>query len=103
MSLIDWEDLPISTRKSPRKLYKALEEEFDIPHWNELFVSERRSLKKRYNIIRDTLSDLPPWEEISVMDRRSHKSLYKLIKSVSENEDDNPQQDVLAEAEPTPK
>lgn len=81
MSLIDWEDLPISTRKSPRKLYNVLKEELGLREWSELSVIERRSMKRRYIILMDFL-DLPPWEEISVIDRRSHKRLYKLIKSV---------------------
>lgn len=103
MSLIDWEDLPISTRKSPRKLYNVLKEEFGLIEWNGLSVIERRSMKKRYALLRESLSDLPSWEELSIIDRRSHKRLYKRIKSVSENEGYNPRQEPLVEAEPTPK
>ena len=75
MALVDWEDLPISVRKSPRKLYNVLKEEFDIPYWNELPVTVRRSLKRRYYVIAEFVTDLPPWEDLSVIDRKSHKRL----------------------------
>ena len=53
MALVDWEDLAISVRKSPRKLYNVLKDELGLPEWNELSVIERRSRKRRYNIIRE--------------------------------------------------
>lgn len=84
--LVDWEELPISVRRSPRKLYRILENEFDIPYWNELPVTVRRSLKRRYYVISEFLTDLPPWEDLSVIDRRSHKRLYRIIKSVYEGD-----------------
>ena len=86
MALVDWEDLAISVRKSPRKIYNVLKEELNLPKdWNELSVIERRSRKRRYNIIRETVTDLPPWDELSVLDRRSHKDLYKITKSIYES------------------
>ena len=46
MALVDWEDLAISVRKSPRKIYNVLKEELNLPKdWNELSVIERRSRK----------------------------------------------------------
>lgn len=86
MAFVDWEDLAISVRKSPRKLYNVLKDELGLPEWNELSVIERRSMKKRYNVLRDYLGNLPPWEDIPVIDRRSHKRLYKIIKSVYEGD-----------------
>ena len=62
MALVDWEDLAISVRKSPRKLYNVLKDELGLPEWNELSVIERRSMKKRYAVIRDSFPELPPWE-----------------------------------------
>ena len=87
MAFVDWEDLAISARKSPRKIYNVMKEELNLPKdWNELSVIERRSRKRRYNLIRETLTDLPPWNELSFMDRRSHRDLYRIIKTVSEYE-----------------
>ena len=69
MALVDWEDLAISARKSPRKIYNVMKEELNLPKdWNELSVIERRSRKKRYNLIRETLDVLPPWNELSFME-----------------------------------
>ena len=86
MALVDWEDLAISVRKSPRKIYNVLKDELNLPKdWNELSVIERRSRKRRYNIIRDTVDVLPPWNELPVLNRRSHKELYKTIKVNSDN------------------
>ena len=81
MALVDWEDLPISVRKSPRKLYNVLKDEFDLREWSELSVIERRSMKRKYTMLCDYLM-LPSWEELSIIDKRSHKRLYKVIKSV---------------------
>ena len=89
MALVDWEDLPISVRRSPRKLYNVLKEEFDLPEWHDLSVIERRSMKKRYNILMDYLGSLPYWEDIPFIDRRSHKRMYKLIKSVYDGDYDS--------------
>ena len=89
MALVDWEDLAISVRKSPRKLYNVLKDELGLPEWNELSVIERRSMKKRYAVIRDSFPELPPGEELSVMDRRSHKSIYRVIKSVNDGDYDD--------------
>lgn len=86
MALVDWEDLPISVRKSPRKLYNVLKEEMNLPKdWNELSVIERRSRKRRYNLIRQTVATLPNWNDLSILNRRSHKDLYNIIKSSSES------------------
>ena len=86
MALVDWEDLAISARKSPRKIYNVMKEELNLPKdWNELSVIERRSRKRRYNLIRETLDVLPPWNELSFMERRSHKDLYNIIKSSSDS------------------
>lgn len=91
MAFVDWEDLAISVRKSPRKLYNVLKDELGLPEWNELSFIERRSMKKRYNVLRDYLGNLPPWEDIPVIERGSHKRLYKLIKSVYDGDyDDSP-------------
>ena len=91
MTLVDWEDIPVSARKSPRKLFTILMDELGGISWNELSVIERRSMKKRYNVLRDYLGNLPPWEDIPVIERRSHKRLYKLIKSVYDGDyDDSP-------------
>ena len=52
MALVDWEDLAISVRKSPRKLYNVLKDELGLPEWNELSVIERRSRKRRFAMVR---------------------------------------------------
>ena len=73
-------------------LFTILMDELGGISWNELSVIERRSMKKRYNVLRDYLGNLPPWEDIPVIERRSHKRLYKLIKSVYDGDyDDSPQ------------
>lgn len=89
MALVDWEDLAISVRRSPRKLYNVLRDEFGLPEWNELSVVERRSMKRRYNILIDFMGSLPPWEDLPVIDRRSHKRIYKVIKSTYDGDYDN--------------
>lgn len=85
MSLQKWAELPLLTRKSPKRLYTYLEEELGLEKgWEDLSAIERRSRHKQYLIIQETVTDLPAWSELSPFERRNPKKLYNKIKIVAE-------------------
>lgn len=87
MTLADWKDIPVTTRKNPKRLYELLEEELELEKgWDDLSVIERRSRHRRYAVICETVTDLPAWSELSPFERRNPKLLYKRIKTVVNSE-----------------
>ena len=79
MSLVNWSELPVRTKRSRKRLYSVLAEEFGLESWIGLDVNIKRSKANLYNYLAGELS-LCSFVELPVECRRSTRLMYNFIK-----------------------
>ena len=78
MSLVNWSELPVRTKRSRKRLYSVLAEEFGLESWIGLDVNIKRSKANLYNYLAGELS-LCSFVELPVECRRSTRLMYNFI------------------------
>ena len=79
MSLVNWSELPVRTKRSRKRLYSVLAEEFGLESWIGLDVNIKRSKANLYNFLASELG-LVGFDELPVECRRSTRLMYLFIK-----------------------
>ena len=79
MSLVNWSELPVRTKRSRKRLYSVLAEEFGLESWIGLDVNIKRSKANLYNFLASELG-LVGFDELPVECRRSTRLMYNFIK-----------------------
>ena len=78
MSLVDWRSLPVRVKRSRKRLYSVIAEEFTLDSWMELPIEVKRSKKKLYDFIANELN-IDSFEELPIECRRSTRLMYGFI------------------------
>ena len=78
MSLVNWSELPVRTKRSRKRLYSVLAEEFGLESWIGLDINVKRSKIHLYSYIASELG-LVGFDELPVECRRSTRLLYLFI------------------------
>ena len=78
MSLVDWRSLPVRVKRSRKRLYGVLADEYNLVTWMELPNEVKRSKKKLYDFIANELN-IDSFEELPVECRRSTRLMYTFI------------------------
>jgi len=79
MSLVNWSELPVRTKRSRKRLYSVLAEEFGLESWIGLDINVKRSKIHLYSYIASELG-LVGFDELPVECRRSTRLMYNFIK-----------------------
>lgn len=80
MTLPDWANLPIRTKRSRKRLYGVIAAEYSLTSWNSLNLNVKRSKKNLYNYIA-TQKHLETYDELAKQNIRSTRLLYTYIKT----------------------
>ena len=78
MSLVDWRSLPVRVKRSRKRLYSVIAEEFSLDSWMELPIEVKRSKKKLYDFIANELN-IDSFDELPIECRRSTRLMYAFI------------------------
>lgn len=78
MSLVDWRSLPVRVKRSRKRLYGVLADEYNLVTWMELPIEIKRSKKKLYDFIANELN-IDSFEELPIECRRSTRLMYGFI------------------------
>jgi uncharacterized membrane protein len=79
MSLVNWSELPVRTKRSRKRLYTLISDEFGLESWIGLDINVKRSKANLYNYLASELS-LCNFDELPVECRRSTRLMYLFIK-----------------------
>lgn len=79
MSLVDWRSLPVRVKRSRKRLYGVLADEYNLVAWMELPIEVKRSKKKLYDFIANELN-IDSFEELPIECRRSTRLMYAFIR-----------------------
>ena len=80
MTLPNWEALPVRTKRSRKRLYKVLANEYSLTAWKSLPQNVKRSKKHLYNYIASA-KNLEEYDELAKNNMRSTRLLYNYIKA----------------------
>lgn len=79
MTLPSWDSLPIRTKRSRKRLYGVIANEYSLTAWKSLPHNVKRSKKHLYNYIASA-KNLEEYDELAKNNMRSTRLLYTYIK-----------------------
>ena len=79
MTLPSWDSLPIRTKRSRKRLYGVIANEYSLTAWKSLPHNVKRSKKHLYNYIASA-KNLEEYDELAKNNMRSTRLLYNYIK-----------------------
>lgn len=79
MTLPSWDSLPIRTKRSRKRLYGVIANEYSLTAWKSLPLNVKRSKKHLYNYIANA-KNLEEYDELAKNNMRSTRLLYNYIK-----------------------
>ena len=79
MTLPSWDSLPIRTKRSRKRLYGVIANEYSLTAWKALPHNVKRSKKHLYNYIASA-ENLEEYDELAKNNMRSTRLLYNYIK-----------------------
>ena len=79
MTLPSWDSLPIRTKRSRKRLYGVIANEYSLTAWKSLPLNVKRSKKHLYNYIANA-KNLEEYDELAKNNMRSTSKLYTYIK-----------------------
>lgn len=79
MTLPSWDSLPIRTKRSRKRLYGVIANEYSLTAWKALPHNVKRSKKHLYNYIANA-KNLEEYDELAKNNMRSTRLLYTYIK-----------------------
>ena len=79
MTLPSWDSLPIRTKRSRKRLYGVIANEYSLTAWKSLPLNVKRSKKHLYNYIASA-KNLEEYDELAKNNMRSTSKLYTYIK-----------------------
>lgn len=79
MTLPSWDSLPIRTKRSRKRLYGVIANEYSLTAWKSLPLNVKRSKKHLYNYIASA-KNLEEYDELAKNNMRSTRLLYTYIK-----------------------
>ena len=79
MTLPSWDSLPIRTKRSRKRLYGVIANEYSLTAWKALPHNVKRSKKHLYNYIASA-KNLEEYDELAKNNMRSTRLLYNYIK-----------------------
>lgn len=79
MTLPSWDSLPIRTKRSRKRLYGVIANEYSLTAWKSLPLNVKRSKKHLYNYIAKA-KNLEEYDELAKNNMRSTSKLYTYIK-----------------------
>ena len=79
MTLPSWDSLPIRTKRSRKRLYGVIANEYSLTAWKSLPLNVKRSKKHLYNYIANA-KNLEEYDELVKNNMRSTRLLYTYIK-----------------------
>ena len=79
MTLPSWDNLPIRTKRSRKRLYGVIANEYSLTAWKALPHNVKRSKKHLYNYIANA-KNLEEYDELAKNNMRSTRLLYTYIK-----------------------